>query len=392
MEALGDKVRARALMQKAGVPVVPGSPPLPAETAEVARIARSIGYPVLLKASAGGGGKGMRVVRREDELPSLLPQARGEARSAFGDDTVFLEKWVERPRHVEVQVVADAHGGCVHLGERECSIQRRHQKLVEECPSPVVDEATRARIGEFAVRAARAAGYVNAGTVEFLRGPDGAFYFMEVNARLQVEHPITELVYGVDLVKLQLAIAAGERIPFAQRDVRGRGHAIECRIVAEDPSRNFMPAPGTVRGLRAPSGPGIRYDGGTFAGWTVPLEYDPLLSKLCAWGRDRDEAIDRMARALDEYRVDGLDTSISFHRRLMANPAFRRAELHTGFVEEHGELLRSPDDPWLDEIFAIAAAVAHYRKVEAASARGPEDEGRGPTSAWKRWGGGGWRR
>ena len=393
MEALGDKVRARALMQAAGVPVVPGSPPLPADAGEAARIARAIGFPALLKASAGGGGKGMRIVRREEDLPSLLAQARGEARSAFGDDTVFLEKLVERPRHIEVQILADAHGACVHLGERECSIQRRHQKLVEECPSPVVDPATRARIGGFAVQAARASGYVNAGTVEFLRDEGGAFYFMEVNARLQVEHPITELVYGVDLVKLQIAVAAGEPLPLRQDDVSGRGHAIECRILAEDPARNFMPSPGTIRGLRVPSGPGIRYDGGTFAGWTVPMEYDPLLSKLCTWGRDRDEAIDRMIRALDEYRIDGLDTSVSFHRRLMGHPAFRRAELHTGFLEEHADLLQPAADPWLDEIHVVAAAVAHYRRVEAASARGPESEGARTVSAWKRAGRpGGWRR
>jgi acetyl-CoA carboxylase biotin carboxylase subunit len=392
MEALGDKVRAREIMTRAGVPVVPGSPPLPADPAEVARIAAPIGYPVLLKASAGGGGKGMRVVRRADELPSLLAQARGEARSAFADDTIFLEKYVQRPRHIEVQILADVHGSAIHLGERECSIQRRHQKLIEECPSPVVDDATRQRIGEFAVKAARASGYVNAGTVEFLRDADGSFYFMEVNARLQVEHPITELVFGVDLVKAQIAIAAGGTVPLSQEAIVPRGHAIECRIIAEDPARNFMPAPGTIRGLRTPSGPGIRYDGGTFAGWTVPVHYDPLLSKLCAWGRDRREAIDRMARALDEYRIDGLDTSISFHRKVMGHPAFRNAELHTGFLEEHPELLRVGDDPWLDEIFVVAAAVAHFRRVEAESASGPAGAPGSGGSAWKTWGRGGWRR
>ncbi len=384
MEALGDKVRARELMTAAGVPVVPGSPPLGEDPGEAARIAAGIGYPVLLKAAAGGGGKGMRVVRDPKDLPSLLAQARGEARSAFGDGTVFLEKYVDRPRHIEVQILADAHGNAIHLGERECSIQRRHQKLIEECPSPVVDEATRRRIGELAVRAARASGYVNAGTVEFLRGADGSFYFMEVNARLQVEHPITELVYGIDLVKAQLVIAAGGTLPLRQEEVVPRGHAIECRIIAEDPSRNFMPAPGTIRGLRAPSGPGVRYDGGTFPGWTVPVHYDPLLSKLCTWGRDRDEAIDRMARALDEYRIDGLSTSISFHRQVMSHPAFRKAELHTGFLEEHPELLRLHDDPWLEEVFVVAAAVAHFRRVEQESARATETSA--PASAWK-WAG-----
>ncbi|MBZ5641003.1 MAG: acetyl-CoA carboxylase biotin carboxylase subunit [Acidobacteriia bacterium] len=392
MEALGDKVRARAIMAAAGVPVVPGSPALPADPREAARAASGIGYPVLLKAAAGGGGKGMRIVRREAELGSLLAQARGEARSAFGDDTVFLERYVERPRHIEVQILADAGGRCIHLGERECSIQRRHQKLIEECPSPAVDEATRRRIGDLAVRAARASGYVNAGTVEFLRGADGSFYFMEVNARLQVEHPITELVYGVDLVKAQIDIAAGGALPLQQEEVASRGHAIECRIIAEDPARNFMPAPGTIRGLRTPSGPGIRYDGGTFAGWTVPVYYDPLLSKLCAWGRDRIEAIDRMARALDEYRIDGLETSINLHRKIMAHPAFRAGDLHTGFLEEHPELLRVADDPWLDEIFVVAVAVEHFRWVEAESARGHgAGEGR-RASAWRWSGARGWKR
>ena len=384
MEALGNKVRAREIMTAAGVPVVPGSPPLGEDSAETARLAAGLGYPVLLKAAAGGGGKGMRVVRDAKDLPSLLAQARGEARSAFGDDTVFLEKYVERPRHIEVQILADSHGNTIHLGERECSIQRRHQKLIEECPSPVVDAATRQRIGELAVRAARASGYVNAGTVEFLRGADGSYYFMEVNARLQVEHPITELVYGIDLVKAQLTIAAGGPLPLAQDEVIPRGHAIECRIIAEDPSRNFMPAPGTIRGLRAPAGPGVRYDGGTFPGWTVPVHYDPLLSKLCTWGRDRDEAIDRMARALDEYRVDGLSTSISFHRQVMSHPAFRRAELHTGFLEEHPELLVLKDNPWLDEVYVVAAAVARFRRVEEESARGAESSA--PASRWK-WAG-----
>ncbi len=392
MEALGDKVRAREIMTAAGVPVVPGSPALPQDPAAAARAAAGIGYPVLLKAAAGGGGKGMRIVRREEELSSLLAQARGEARSAFGDDTVFLEKYVERPRHIEVQILADGHGHAIHIGERECSIQRRHQKLIEECPSPAVDDAVRRSIGDLAVRAARASGYVNAGTVEFLRGADGSFLFMEVNARLQVEHPITELVYGVDLVKAQLDIAAGGSLPLEQEEVVPRGHAIECRIIAEDPARNFMPAPGTIRGLRTPSGPGIRYDGGTFAGWTVPVHYDPLLSKLCAWGRDREEAMDRMARALDEYRIDGLETSINLHRKVMAHPAFRAGDLSTAFLDEHPELLRVADDPWLDDIFVVAVALEHFRWVEAESARGAGTaEGR-RASAWKRPGLGGWKR
>jgi len=393
MEAVGDKVRAREMMTKAGVPVVPGTPPLPADAKVVAGLAAEIGYPVLLKAAAGGGGKGMRVVQSEDQLPSLLAQARGEAASAFGDDTVFLEKWVVRPRHIEVQILADSHGNCIWLGERECSIQRRHQKLIEEAPSPVVDERTRREIGDLAVQAVQAAGYVNAGTVEFLRGGDGSFYFMEVNARLQVEHPVTEMVTGVDLVKAMIEIAAGGDLPLGQDDVEVRGHAIECRIIAEDPNRNFVPAPGTIRGLRPPSGPGIRYDDGTYAGYTVPVFYDPLIAKLIAWGRDRGESIARMARALDELRIDGLTTSVSFHRKVMDNAAFIEGNLHTAFLDEHPDLLTPSDDPWLNEIAVVAASVAHFRHVEESSARASSARQGGSTSAWK-WSArsGGWNR
>ena len=383
METMGDKVGAKELMAVAGVPVVPGSPPLPTDSKAVARTARKIGYPLLLKAAAGGGGRGMRVVRRRSEMPSLLAQARGEALSAFGDDTVFLEKLVERPRHIEVQVLADRQGRCVHLGERECSIQRRHQKLIEESPSPVVDEPTRRSIGEMAVRAARAVDYVGAGTVEFLRGRDGSFFFMEMNTRLQVEHPVTEMVAGVDLVKAQIELAAGADLPFDQKDVSFRGHALECRIIAEDPSRNFMPAPGTIRGLRVPTGPGIRDDGGIYSGYDVPVHYDPLLSKLVAWGRDRKEAIARMARALDEYRIEGLKTSIAFHRKVMAHASFLQGDLHTGFLDEHPELLSPDEDPRLEEVAVIAAAVAHFRRVEETSARTVESRRARGGSAWR---------
>ncbi|NIM01224.1 MAG: acetyl-CoA carboxylase biotin carboxylase subunit, partial [Acidobacteria bacterium] len=310
MEAVGDKVRARELMLAAGVPVVPGTPPLDDDIDAIVAKAEEIGYPVLLKAAAGGGGKGMRLVESSKEMKSALAQARGEAATAFGDDRVFLEKFVVRPRHIEFQILADRHGNCVHLLERECSIQRRHQKLIEECPSPVIDEKTRAEVGELAVKAVQAAGYVNAGTVEFLRGDDGSFYFMEVNARLQVEHPVTEVVTGIDLVKAMIRVAAGEKLPWKQDDIERRGHAIECRIIAEDPARNFMPAPGTITGLRTPAGPGVRYDDATYAGWTVPVHYDPMIAKLVSWGRDRHEAIERMTRALNELRIDGLTTSV----------------------------------------------------------------------------------
>ena len=391
MEAVGDKVRARELMSEAGVPVTPGTPPLTGDAKEVAKAAKKIGYPVLLKAAAGGGGKGMRIVRDEKELPSLLAQARGEAASAFGNDTVFLEKLVERPRHIEVQILADQNGSTIQLGERECSIQRRHQKLIEESPSPVVDEATRAELGRLAIAAARAAGYTNAGTVEFLRGEDGSFYFMEVNARLQVEHPVTEMVTGVDLVKAMIEIAAGGGLPLEQEEVGLRGHAIECRIIAEDPARDFMPAPGTIRGQRPPAGPGIRYDGGTYDGYEVPVHYDPLIGKLIAWGRDRGEAVDRMSRALDELRVDGLATSISFHRKVMDNEAFRKGELSTGFLDQHPELLSPEPDPWLNEVAVIAAAVAHFRRMELGASERQDGAGEPSRSAWKWYGRRGWR-
>jgi acetyl-CoA carboxylase biotin carboxylase subunit len=390
MDAMGDKVRARALMTQSGVAVVPGSPPLK-DAHDAVAAAESIGYPVLLKASAGGGGKGMRIVQSSAELPALFALAQGEARSSFGDETVFLEKYVDRPRHIEVQVLADRHGHCVHLGERECSIQRRHQKLIEESPSPVIDAATRATIGAMAVKAAKACGYVSAGTVEMLRGSDGSFYFMEMNTRLQVEHPVTEMVYGVDLVKAMIEIAGGGTLPFTQDQIVARGHAIECRIIAEDPSRNFMPAPGTIRALRAPAGPGVRYDGGVYGGFTVPVHYDPLLAKLITWGGDRLEAASRMTRALDELRVDGVKTSIAFHRRVMTHPAFLAGDLHTGFLDEHKELTSPGTDPWLSEVAVLAAAVAHFRRLEQLSLRASQGTAPGAASDWKRASRAGWR-
>jgi acetyl-CoA carboxylase biotin carboxylase subunit len=381
MEAMGDKVASRELMTRAGVAVVPGSPPLK-DAADAAAHAKRIGYPVLLKASAGGGGRGMRAVQGASEMPSLFAQAQGEAKAAFGDDTVFLEKLVVRPRHIEVQVLADAHGRCIHLGERECSIQRRHQKLIEEAPSPAIDETTRREIGAMAVRAAQACGYVSAGTVEMLRGDDGSFYFMEMNTRLQVEHPVTEMVYGIDLVKAMIEIAAGRPLPWSQDELVARGHAIECRIIAEDPERGFVPSPGTIRALRAPGGPGLRWDSGVYGGFTVPVHYDPMLAKLIAWGATRDEAASRMARALDELRVDGIRTSINFHRRVMTHPAFLSGALHTGFLAEHPELTRAAEDSWLQEVAVLAAAIAHFRRLERLSAQGGPPAPR--ASAWKR--------
>src|SRR5205814_1433174 len=305
-----------------GVPMIPGT--LEPVTDDAApRAARELGYPLMLKPAMGGGGKGMRLVRQEGELAAALRAARGEAAGAFGDSAVYLERYVAEPRHIEIQVLADAHGRVIHLGERECSLQRRHQKLVEECPSPFVDAAMRERMGEAACRIAKAAGYVNAGTVEFLVDAERNFYFLEMNTRLQVEHPVTELVTGVDLVHEQLRIAAGEPLGYAQDDVRWRGAAIECRINAEDPFGGWLPSPGTITGLRAASGPGVREDSGAYEGYTVPRWYDTLLAKLIVWGADRPTALARMLRALAEYQVVGVRTTIPALERIIGHPDFR---------------------------------------------------------------------
>ena len=382
MRAMGDKVEARRRMIDASVPVVPGTDAFAGDPALAIDEARRVGFPVMVKAAAGGGGKGMRVVRDPDELASAIERARSEARSSFGDETVYLEKLVERPRHIEVQILFDGEGNGVHLGERECSIQRRHQKLVEETPSPVVTPAERVRLGGLALAAGRAAGYVGAGTVEFLRDEDGSFYFMEVNARLQVEHPVTEEVYGRDLVKAQIRIAAGERLRWSQDELVPNGHAIECRITAEDPSRNFMPCPGRVEAMRAPSGPGIRDDSGVTPGYEIPIHYDPMIGKLIAHGRTREEAIRRMRRALDEYRLDGVTTNIPFLRRLLDHPEFVRGAIHTGFLDEYGEELVAGSDPWLDEIALVAASI-HACRARARAALAPAGPGGGaPRSRW----------
>ena len=375
MRAMGNKVEARRIMSEAAVPVVSGTGILPEGEHEAARLAREVGYPVILKAAAGGGGKGMRIVRSPEELPGLLRLARSEASSSFGDPSIYIERYAERARHIEVQVLADSRGSAIHLGERECSIQRRHQKLVEESPSPVVGEDTRQRIGELAVRAALAAGYVGAGTVEMLRGEDGSFSFMEMNTRLQVEHPVTEMVTGIDIVRSQIDIAAGRPIPCGQEEVFLRGHAIECRIYAEDPFRGFLPSPGLIGTLRAPAGPFVRDDGGVYPGYEVPVHYDPMISKLVAWGRDRQEAIDRLRRALDEYRIQGIRTTIPFLRRLVRHPAFLSADIDTSFIERHGEELLTVRDhpPELHEIALIACAVASQRRAGEQSTVGARE-------------------
>ena len=359
MRAMGSKTSARTVMQAAGVPVVPGTlDPIPTAE-EAAKIADEIGYPVALKAVSGGGGKGMRVVERPEDLVNSFRQASDEALASFGDASMYLERLVVRPRHVEIQILADTHGNVVHLGERECSVQRRHQKLVEESPSPVVGPELRARMGEVAVRAAKAVGYTNAGTCEMLLDQHGEFYFLEVNARLQVEHPVTELVTGIDLVHWQLRVAAGEPLGFTQDDVQMRGHAVECRIQAEDPLGRFFPSTGRVTAIREPAGPGIRIDGALESGQDVTPLYDSLLSKLIVWAEDRPKALERMHRALGEYAVLGVKTTIPFHRWLMQHPAFVAGDLDTELVaREWNPIDELPAA--LAERAAILAALAEH--------------------------------
>ncbi len=370
MEAMGYKTAAREKMIAAGVPVVPGA--TVSSFDELPAAAERVGYPVMLKAAGGGGGKGMRLVASEKELKGAWDRARSEAKSAFGDETVYLEKAIVEPRHVEIQVLADAHGSCVHLFERDCSIQRRHQKVVEETPtpSPVRTAALIAKMGEVAVKAAQAVGYVSAGTVEFLLAPDGSFYFLEMNTRLQVEHPITELITGIDLVREQVRIAAGEQLGYAQDDLSPRGHAIQCRIYAEDPATNFLPSPGTIEVLRTPSGPGVRDDSGAYEGAEISSFYDPLVSKLCVWAPTRELAVSRMRRALTEYVVTGIRTNIPFHLALMSHPEFAAGRYDTGFIGRHeGVLLTSGSSGEAGEALALGAAIAQALREEEAAKR-----------------------
>ncbi|MCK4506724.1 MAG: acetyl-CoA carboxylase biotin carboxylase subunit, partial [Candidatus Aegiribacteria sp.] len=352
MALLGNKTEARKLMKKSGIPIIPGVMEPLATTDEAISAAEIIGYPVLLKATAGGGGKGVRVVESPDKLRSAFERAQAEALSAFGNPDIYLEKYLVKPRHIEMQILADEHGNIIHLNERECSVQRRYQKLVEESPSCIVDEDMRRKMGEAAVEAIRVSGYTNAGTVEFLVDSSREFFFLEVNARLQVEHPVTELITGVDLVKEQIRIASGERLSLKQTDIGINGAAIECRISAEDPE-TFLPSVGLIRELIEPAGPGIRVESGIAEEYDVPVYYDPLLSKVITWGKDREEAIARMLRALNEYKIKGVKTTIPFHRRVLVNKAFRSGNYDTGIVPqiEHTET-----KDYL-EIAAIAAAI-----------------------------------
>lgn len=334
MERLGSKTAARQLARQVGVPTVPGTLDPIARVDDAEKTAREIGFPVVLKAVAGGGGKGMRLVEREEELASAWRDASSEAVGAFGDGRLYLEKFLFHPRHIEIQILADHHGRVVYLGERECSVQRRYQKVIEEAPSPVMTPDLRQSMGEAAVKLASAGSYTNAGTLEFLVDAQRKFYFLEMNTRLQVEHPVTEMVTALDLVKLQIQTAKGYALPFAQQDIQLRGHAIECRIYAEDPDNNFFPSPGKILDRSVPSGPGIRLDDGVYAGWSVPMDYDPMLGKLIAWGADRDEAIARMRRALGEYYIGGIQTNTKLFQRILANEEFLRAEIHTKWLDE----------------------------------------------------------
>jgi acetyl-CoA carboxylase biotin carboxylase subunit len=382
MELMGSKTASRRALMQAGLPVVPGTDRNLETLEEVERVAGEIGYPVMLKASAGGGGKGLRLVFAPEELASAYRNARSEAQNAFNDPAIYLEKYLERPRHIEIQILGDQHGNLIYLGERECSLQRRHQKVMEECPSPLVDDDLRHRMGKTAVRIGKLAGYFNAGTVEFLVNQKREFYFLEMNTRLQVEHPVTEMVMGIDMVKEQLRIAAGEPLRWRQEDVRLRGAALECRIYAEDPANNFFPSPGLIQRLQAPRGPGIRSDSGVYEGWTVPLEYDPLLAKLVVWGNDRAEAVARLRRALSEYEVFGIKTTIPFFRRVVDHADFVAGRIDTGFIDRAlAEGILSEDEPSaeLERVALLAAALDASRQWSRRSRPAPPAR----ESAWK---------
>lgn len=387
IRAMGDKTAARLLMQEAGVPMAPGTPDAIDDADAAARIAGEIGYPVIIKAAAGGGGKGMRVVEQPGDFQRAMALARSEAQSAFGDGRVFIEKYIQQPRHIEFQILADAHGHTVHLFERECSIQRRHQKVIEEAPSAILTPAVRAEMGAAAVRTAQACSYVNAGTVEFLVDAELNYYFMEMNTRLQVEHPVTEWVTGLDLVAEQIRIAEGEALGYTQDDLSLNGHAIECRVYAEDPANNFLPDPGRLLRHAPPSGFGVRVDAGVEQYGEVLIHYDPMISKLTTWGRTRAEAIRRMHRALAEYDIAGVETTLPFCRFVMEHDAFRQGHFSTHFVAQHFDptSLHTPD-PDAERAAALAAVLYCTRQQPTAPASVPSGNGATatPESPWKK--------
>ncbi|HPM91789.1 MAG TPA: acetyl-CoA carboxylase biotin carboxylase subunit, partial [Bacteroidales bacterium] len=366
IRSMGDKITARKNMIAAGVPVVPGTTEPISDEDKALSVIREIGLPVMIKASAGGGGKGMRLVKEENEILNAIRAARSEARSAFGDDSVYIEKYIESPHHIEFQILADNHGNTIHLFERECSVQRRHQKVVEETPSPLLTPSVREEMGKFAVAAARAVNYSGAGTIEFIVDESLNYYFLEMNTRLQVEHPITERVVGVDLVKEQIRIANNEVLALKQEELKQRGHAIECRIYAEDPDRNFMPSPGVIKHITEPHGLGVRCDGYVYEGYEIPLYYDPMISKLICWGKTRDEAIARMKRALYEYKITGVKTSIRLLVRIMDTPDFKEGKYNTHFIEKNRDLLFTmpPINPRVEDVAIMTVFMDYLAKVE----------------------------
>ncbi len=367
--SMGSKTVARQTAKKAGAPLIPGTLESLSDE-EIFSQAQEIGYPVMLKAVSGGGGKGMRLVNGQDEMESAIRMARSEAKSAFNDDSLYLEKYIENPRHVEMQILVDKEGRGIYLGERECSIQRRHQKVIEESPSVLMDEDLRKKMGEAALKVARAAGYYSAGTVEFLMDANRNFYFLEVNTRLQVEHPVTEMVTGIDIVKEMIKIAAGAPLVYRQEDIQIRGHSIECRIYAEDPFNNFLPSPGTIIGMRLPDGPGVRVDRGVFEGAVVPMEYDPIIGKLIVWGRDRTEAVERVRRALSEFVVKGIKTTIPFHVEVMDNPLFLAGDFDTTFIDSVFKKMEEEKEPrYLDVALATVAVRAYLQEVTPKATR-----------------------
>jgi acetyl-CoA carboxylase biotin carboxylase subunit len=379
MALVGDKLRSRQTMSAANIPIIPGMQQKVADFSQLKKQAEKISYPVMLKASAGGGGKGMRIVYSSDELKEAMEAGMREAKSAFGDESVYLEKFIEEPRHVEFQVIADHHGNVVHLFERECSIQRRHQKIIEESPSIALDDELRSKMGETAKRVIRESGYTNAGTVEFLLDKNKNFYFLEVNARIQVEHPVTEFITGSDLVKLQIQIASGSPLPFRQEDVQQKGHAIECRIYAEDPENNFLPSLGTIYFVQEPTGPWVRTDSGLFSGIEVSMYYDPILSKLIVWGQDRHDAIQRMKYALENYIVLGIKTQIPFLKAVIEHPEFDSGNTNTNFLRDHFPEWKMPELDQ-DEISKVLAVAAIYDLTKSKQAMRTEKQSH--TTPW----------
>jgi acetyl-CoA carboxylase biotin carboxylase subunit len=385
IDTMGDKITARKKMIAAGVPVVPGTTEAIEDEEQALATIHDIGLPVMIKASAGGGGKGMRLVKDEAEILNSIRAARSEALNAFGNGAVYIEKYIDSPHHIEFQILADKHGNAVHLFERECSVQRRHQKVVEESPSPLLNDAIRAEMGKHAVMAAQAVNYAGAGTIEFIMGDDLKYYFLEMNTRLQVEHPVTESVVGVDLVKQQIKIANGEKLSFKQKDLKQSGHAIECRIYAEDADNNFMPSPGRIEHFSEPQGLGIRHDGYVYSGYEIPIFYDPMISKLIVWGENRDDAINRMKSALHNYKITGIKTSINFLERIMNAPDFEQGKYNTHFIPNNEDFLFSSNNSEIEcENMAMATAFINYiDKLEKASLQADSNP---QTNPWKNFG------